>query len=189
MDDDQRHSARTATVRGIGTARVRPDGIVVGLGVLHRSEAAAEALSETAGKAQKLKSLFRELEIDEEDWVAGSTTLREREEWDESSRREVLQGYVASSRVDVRLGDTSRLGTLLAEAAERVEASVDGPRWGSRPRTRLTMRLEAERWRTRVGERERTRGRQALASVMFWRSLRWAPSKPGVECTRRTAPR
>lgn len=70
MDDrDQRHSARTATVRGIGTARVRPDGIVVGLGVLHRSEAAAEALSETAGKAQKLESLFRELEIDEEDWV------------------------------------------------------------------------------------------------------------------------
>lgn len=64
---------------------------------------------------------------------SGSITLREREEWDESSRREVLQGYVASSRVDVRLDDTSRLGTLLAEAAERVEASVDGPRWEIRP--------------------------------------------------------
>jgi uncharacterized protein len=114
-------------------ARVRPDGVIVGLGVQHRSDVAAEALSEAARKAQQLESLFRELEIDEGDWVAGSITLREREEWDESSRREVRQGYVASSRVDVRLSDTTRLGTLLAEAAARVEASVDGPRWEIRP--------------------------------------------------------
>lgn len=134
MDNrDRRASERTATVRGVGVARVRPDGVIVGLGVQHRSDAAAEALSEAAGKAQQLESLFRELEIDEGDWVGGSITLREREEWDESSRREVRQGYVASSRVDVRLSDSARLGTLLAEAAARVEASVDGPRWEIRP--------------------------------------------------------
>jgi len=134
MDDrHQRGSEPTATVRGNGVARVRPDGVIVGLSVQHRSDAAAEALSETARKAQQLESLFRELGIEEEEWVAGSITLREREVWDESSRREVRQGYVASSRVDVRLRDTSRLGTLLAEAAARVEASVDGPRWEIRP--------------------------------------------------------
>jgi uncharacterized protein YggE len=132
-DREQRASDRTATVRGIGVARVRPDGVIVGLGVQHRSDAAPEALSEAARKAQQLESLFRELEIEEQDWVAGSITLREREVWDESSRREVRQGYVASSRVDVRLSDTTRLGTLLAEAAARVEASVDGPRWEIRP--------------------------------------------------------
>jgi uncharacterized protein len=77
--------------------------------------------------------LIRELEIADEDWIAGSITLREREEWDEASRRGVRRGYVASSRVEVRLSDTSRLGTLLAEAAVRVEASVDGPRWEVRP--------------------------------------------------------
>jgi uncharacterized protein YggE len=134
MDDrDQRDSERTATVRGIGVARVRPDGVIVGLTVQHRSDAAAEALSETARKAEQLESLFRELGIEEEEWVADSVTLREREEWDESSRREVRQGYMASSRVDVRLSDIARLGTLLAEAAARVEASVDGPRWEIRP--------------------------------------------------------
>jgi uncharacterized protein YggE len=134
MDDqDQRDAERTATVRGIGVARVRPDGVIVGLGVQHRSDTAAEALSETARKAQQLESLFRELGVDEEDWVAGSITLQEREEWDESSRREVRRGYMASSRVDVRLSDRSRLGTLLAEAAARVDASVDGPRWQMRP--------------------------------------------------------
>lgn len=128
---DQRDSERTATVRGIGVARVLHDGVIVGLGVQHRSDAAAEALSGTARKAQQLESLFRELGIAEEEWVASSVTLREW--WDESSRREVRQGYIASSRVDVRLGDTTRLGTLLAEAAASVEASVDGPRWEIRP--------------------------------------------------------
>jgi hypothetical protein len=86
-----------------------PTASLVGLGVQHRSDVAAEALSEAAGKAQQLESLFRELEIDEGDWVAGSITLREREEWDESSRREVRQGYVASSRVDV-LGRETFIG-------------------------------------------------------------------------------
>jgi len=134
MDDrDQRDAERTATVRGIGVARVRPDGVIVGLGVQHRSDAAAEALNETARKAQQLESLFRELGIEEEEWVASSVMLREWDEWDESSRREVRQGYLASSRVDVRLSDTSPLGNLLAEAAARVDASVDGPRWEIRP--------------------------------------------------------
>jgi uncharacterized protein len=132
-DREPRAQERTITVRGIGSARVRPDGVIVGVGVQHRSDAAAEALNETARKAQQLESLFRELGIDEQDWVAGSISLREREEWDEAARREVRRGYVASSRVDVRLGDPSGLGTLLAEAAERVEASVDGPRWEIRP--------------------------------------------------------
>jgi uncharacterized protein YggE len=62
MDNpDQRDSERTATVRGIGVTRVRPDGVIVVLGVQHRNDAAAEALTEAARKAQQLESLFREL--------------------------------------------------------------------------------------------------------------------------------
>ena len=55
-DQDQQDSDRTATVRGLGVARVRPDGLIVGLTVQHRAEAAAEALNETARKAQELVS-------------------------------------------------------------------------------------------------------------------------------------
>jgi uncharacterized protein YggE len=132
-DRDQPDSDRTATVRGMGVARVRPDGVVVGLTVQHRAEAATEALSETARKAQLLEALFRELGIEEEGWVAGSITLREWTEWDESGRREERRGYAATSRVDVRLNDIAGLGPILAEAATRTEASVDGPRWEIRP--------------------------------------------------------
>jgi uncharacterized protein YggE len=124
---------RTATVQGIGVTRVHPDGVIVGLTVRHRAEAAAETLGETARKAELLEALFRELGIEEQDWVTGAVALNEWAEWDESSRREVRRGYAASSRVDVRLSDAARLGTLLAEAAARVEASVDGPRWEIRP--------------------------------------------------------
>ena len=117
----------------MGVARVRPDGVVVGLTVQHRAEGPAEALNEAARKAQLLEALFRELGIDDEGWVAGSISLQEWTEWDESGRRELRNGYVASSRIDVRLIDIARLGQILAEAAARTEASVDGPRWEIRP--------------------------------------------------------
>ena len=100
---------RTATVQGIGVTRVHPDGVIVGLTVRDRAEAAAETLAETARKAELLEALFRELGIEEEDWVTGAVALNEWAEWDESSRREVRRGYAASSRVDVRLSDAALL--------------------------------------------------------------------------------
>ncbi len=45
------------------------------------------------------------------------------------ARRETRRGYIASSRVEVSLPDTGLVGKLLAEAAARAEATVDGPRW------------------------------------------------------------
>jgi len=132
-DRGQQDPDRTATVRGMGVARVRPDGVIVGLTVQYRAEAATEALSETARKAQLLEALFRERGIEEDGWVAGSIALREWTEWDESARREERRGYAASSRVDVRLNDIAGVGPILAEAAARTEASVDGPRWEIRP--------------------------------------------------------
>jgi uncharacterized protein YggE len=61
--DQQQGSDRTATVRGMGVARVRPDGVVVGLTVQHRAEGPAEALNEAARKAQLLEALFRDLGV------------------------------------------------------------------------------------------------------------------------------
>lgn len=119
----------TVTVRGIGVASVRPDGVRIWLTVQHRREAADEAIGEVASKAQALEDLFRELGIDEGRWVTVGLGLHEWTEWDESSRREVRRGYVASNRVEVRLPDSASLGRLLAEAATRTEASADGPRW------------------------------------------------------------
>jgi hypothetical protein len=140
--------------------RVRRDGVIVGQTVQHRADAAADALNETARKAQLLEALFREFGIDEQRWVAGSIALREWTECDESSRREVRHGYIASSRVDVRLIDISRLGPILAEAAARTEAWWTVRAGRSAPRTRLTMRLAADLWRMRVAEPIRTRMRR-----------------------------
>jgi hypothetical protein len=66
--------------------------VIVGLTVRHRAEGAAETLGETARKAELLEALFRELGIDEQDWVTGAVALNEWAEWDESSRREVRRG-------------------------------------------------------------------------------------------------
>ena len=74
---DRRDPNRIATVRGIGVSPVRPDGVIAGLTVQDRTDAAAEALSEASRKAHLLEALFRELGIEEEDWVAGSIALRE----------------------------------------------------------------------------------------------------------------
>jgi hypothetical protein len=123
----------TVTVRGIGIARVRPDGVRIGFTVHHRAEATDEALAEAARKAEALEDLFREFGIDEGRWVTAWLGLQEWTEWEESSRREIRLGYIASSRVDVSLPDAASVGKLLAEAAARVEATVDGPRWEVAP--------------------------------------------------------
>ena len=123
----------TVTVRGVGIARVRPDGVQIGLTVRHRAEASDEALAEAARQAEALEELFREFGIDEGRWVTAWLGLQEWTEWEESSRRETLRGYIATSRVEVSLPDTGSVGKLLAEAAARAEPTVDGPRWEVAP--------------------------------------------------------
>jgi len=117
------------TVRGVGIARVRPDGVRIGLTVRHRAEATDEALAEAARQAEALEELFREFGIDEGRWVTAWLGLQEWTEWEESSRAETRRGYIATHRVEVSLPDTGSVGKLLAEAAARAEAKVDGPRW------------------------------------------------------------
>lgn len=123
----------TVTVTGTGIAAARPDGVTVALTVSHRADAADEALGEAARKAQALESLFLELGIDRARWVTAGIGLHEWTEWDEPSRREVRRGYVASSRVAVTLGPSDSLGRLLAEAATRTDAPIEGPHWDIAP--------------------------------------------------------
>ena len=121
------------TVRGLGVAPAQPDGVKVVLTVRHRSDAADQALGEAARKAQELERLFQELSIDRDHWVTVGLGLNEWTEWDEQSRRELRRGYEASSRVAVTLPNADALGRLLAEAAARAEAGVDGPWWDVAP--------------------------------------------------------
>lgn len=130
---EQARSKPTATVRGVGIAPVRPDGVRTVLTVRHRAAAADDALGEAARKAQALEDLFVELGIDRERWVTAGLSLEEWNDWDEESRREVSRGYIAMSRVVVTLPDTDRLGRLLAEAVARTEAALEGPRWDIAP--------------------------------------------------------
>jgi uncharacterized protein YggE len=112
---------------------VRPDGVRIGLTVRHRAEASDEALAEAARQAEALEELFREFGIDEGRWVTAWLGLQEWTEWEESSSRETRRGYIATSRVEVSLPDAGSVGKLLAEAAARAEATVDGPRWEVTP--------------------------------------------------------
>src|SRR6266542_3545650 len=123
----------TVTVRGVGIARVRPDGVRIGLTVRHRAEASDEALAEAARQAEALEELFRQFGIDEGQWVTAWLGLQEWTEGEESSRAETRRGDIATHRVEVSLPDTGSVGKLLAEVAARAEATVDGPRWEVAP--------------------------------------------------------
>jgi uncharacterized protein len=127
------HPNPTVTVKGVGIAPVRPDGVRVGLTVRHRADSADGALAEAARKSQALERLFLELGIDRERWVTAGLGLEEWTEWDEPSRREVRRGYIGSSRVVVTLPDADSLGRLLAEAVVRTQAAVEGPHWNIAP--------------------------------------------------------
>ena len=121
------------TVRGLGVAPVQPDGVKVVLTVRQRSDAADQALGGASRKARELERLFQELSIDRDRWVTVGLGLNEWTEWDEQGRRELRRGYDASSRLEVTLPNADGLGRLLAGAAGRAEAGVDGPWWDVAP--------------------------------------------------------
>jgi uncharacterized protein YggE len=123
----------TITVRGLGFAPARPDGVRLVLTVRHRADSAEEALGRTADKAHMLESLLLEHGIEQDRWVTAGIGLDELNQWDDSSRQEISRGYMASSRTVVTLPDTGSLGRLLAEAASRVDATAIGPEWEVSP--------------------------------------------------------
>jgi uncharacterized protein YggE len=132
----------TIKVRGHAVVPADPDDAELALELSAVRPTPDDAYTDVAARSERLEALFGELDIRREARSTAGVAIREHREYDQQGRPQ-HRGYVAASRVIVRLGDPSLLARLMREAVTRVEARVAGPAWRLAPDN--PARLEAYR--------------------------------------------
>ena len=122
----------TVTARGTAVARTAPDEASLELSVEALRPSPGEALADVATRAETLVALCDELGIAPERRVTTGATVGEQVEHDREGRRQ-HRGYLAVSRLLVRVEEATVAGRLLAESVERADARVAGPWWTVAP--------------------------------------------------------
>ena len=159
----------TITVRGHGTSSTQPDEVAVGLTVDAVRPRAAEAFAEASRLAQAAADLCEELGVPAARRTTSRISLGEHGEHTSTGWQH--RGYRAVSRIAVRLDDAELASRLVSEAAERVEARIDGPTWSvahDNPAHAEARRLAAADARSKAEEYAAALGARigAIASVV-----------------------
>jgi uncharacterized protein YggE len=124
-------SERTVTVRGTATIRVVPDEAQLELSLFKVDRRSEDAHADVATRAQQLEALLDELEIPAADRTTTGVSVAPESEW--TGSRWQRKGWRSSMRTVVRVHDPATVGRLIAEAVDRVEATVRGPWWSLSP--------------------------------------------------------
>lgn len=117
----------TVTVLGSASVRVRPDEAQIQLEVAKVDRHPDDAHRDVAVRSQGLDELLDELGVPEERRTTSGVSVAPERAW--SGSRWERKGWRASNRIVVRLEDASVAGRLIADAVDRVEATVGGPWW------------------------------------------------------------
>jgi uncharacterized protein len=115
------------TVCGSATASVRPDRVVVQLGLTHVAADAGAALDEVAQRSQELENLLVTMGFAEQDWVTEGVQVAE--EWQWRNDANVLVGYRATSGIATTVRAFDVVGTLIRDAVRECGASVRELSW------------------------------------------------------------
>ena len=171
----------TITVRGHGTSSAQPDEVAVGLTVEAVRPRAAEAFAEASRLATDAASLCDELGVPPGRRTTSRISLAEHGEHTSAGWQH--RGYRATSRIGVRLEDAELASRLVSEAAERLEARIDGPVWRvahDNPAHSEARRLAAADARSKAEEYAAALGGRigAIASVIEPGSAPPGPPQP-----------
>lgn len=117
----------TVTVRGEALVPGEPDEAHVFLEIKAVEKSPQKAMADTSERSDRLRGIFEELDIPALARATSGISVGEETEWSSGKRKHL--GYHAVNRVSVRLDDADKVATLIAEATERCDATVRGPRW------------------------------------------------------------
>ncbi len=106
-----------------------PDIAGIGAGVTTEAMTAGEAMRENARAMRAVIERMRALGIAERDIQTSSISLNPRYDYDETNRRQVFRGYMASNRVQVELREIARVGAVLDALVEAGATDLSGPSW------------------------------------------------------------
>jgi uncharacterized protein YggE len=128
---------RLVSVSGVGEVKAQPDMAYVTIGVEARKATVNEARAQVNTTVERLLALTRELKIDPQHVDSTRLQVQPDYRWDETTQRQVLQGYVVNRQLEVELHDLERLGTLLEKAVSAGANQVGGARLDSSRRKEL----------------------------------------------------
>lgn len=115
------------TVCGSASASVRPDRVVVQLGITHVAADAGAALDEVAQRSQRLEKLLVTMGFTTDDWVTEGVQVAE--EWQWRNDANVLVGYRATSGVATTVRAFDIVGTIIRDAVRECGANVRDLSW------------------------------------------------------------
>jgi uncharacterized protein len=110
----EREPAVTAT--GEGRVEAAPDIAWLSFGITAREPTVAAARDQVAGGVARLITLARNTGLRDEHIATAALSVSPDYEWHPETRQRVLQGYVVSRQVTLRLTDLGKLGELTEQA-------------------------------------------------------------------------
>ncbi|HUG17173.1 MAG TPA: SIMPL domain-containing protein [Thermomicrobiales bacterium] len=151
------------SVQGSAVVPARPDEVELALEVTYVDRTPHDALAEVATRSVAIEAVLAELGIEERLWTTSGAVVNEQTEWNRQTGEHVHRGYVASSRIALRLEDPGVIGNLMQEATRRAQARVSGPWWRIAPdnpariaacaAAAVDARRKAEAYATALGAR------------------------------------
>ena len=115
------------TVCGSATSSVRPDRVVVQLGLTNVAADAGSALDDVARRSLKLEELLARLGFSPQEWVTEGVQVAEEWQWRNDSN--VLVGYRATSGIATTVRAFEIVGALIRDAVRDCGANVRDLSW------------------------------------------------------------
>lgn len=112
----QTQARGTMTVAGEGRVTVRPDMAWVSLGVVKEARIASDALNGMSAALAAVVAGFEAAGIAPEDMQTSQLSLRPRYSYPNSGGPARLDGFTASSTIEIRVRDLDKLGAVLDAA-------------------------------------------------------------------------
>ena len=120
----------TVTVQGSGVYAGAPDIATVGIGVVRDARTAGDALDQLSDGLRAVLSRLETAGIEERDLQTSALTLSPRYDRQSSSLTPRPVGYVAESRISVRIRDIGRVGAVVDAAVGDGANRLDGVSFG-----------------------------------------------------------
>lgn len=143
------------------TVKARPDIAQVGSGVTILAPTAVAAMQQNAKAMEAVIARIKALGIAGDDIQTAGITLSPQYDYDDATRKQVFQGYLASNTVNVTLRDIGRVGQVLDALVAAGATDISGPTFSIKDET--TAKAQArkaamERARTQALEYARLAG-------------------------------
>ena len=153
-------AARLVTVDGQGSVRAQPDIAHVTLAIQSRNMVVGEARDHAVEITRKFLALCEDLDIDQDRIHTSALNINPEYRWDDSTRQQVLRGYLVRRQFNVELDDLDKLGDLLEGA---IDAGVNE---ASPPRLASSRERELHREALAAAARDAEQNARTLAETL-----------------------